>query len=120
MDIVAQVNEKLRGLLPGALGIELVEITPERVRGQLTAAPELCTTGGILHGGAIMAFADTLGATATVANLPPGAGTTTIESKTNFLAPRPREAWSPESRPRCTAAARPWSGRRISRRRTAS
>jgi uncharacterized protein (TIGR00369 family) len=90
MDIVAQANEMLRGLLPGALGIELLEITPERVRGQLIARPELCTTGGVLHGGAIMAFADTLGATGTVANLPPGAGTTTIESKTNFLRAAPR------------------------------
>ena len=49
--------------------------------------PELCTTKTILHGGAIMAFADTLGACATVINLQPGFGTTTIESKTNFFAP---------------------------------
>jgi 1,4-dihydroxy-2-naphthoyl-CoA hydrolase len=47
----------------------------------------LCTRPAVLHGGAIMAFADTLGAAATILNLPDGAGTTTIESKTNFLAP---------------------------------
>jgi len=50
---------------------------------------DLCTRPAVLHGGAIMAFADTLGAAATVLNLPPGAWTTTIESKTNFLAPAP-------------------------------
>src|SRR4029077_4233104 len=51
--------------------------------------PELCTRPDILHGGAVMAFADTLGAAATVLNLPEGKGTTTIESKTNFLGPAP-------------------------------
>ena len=49
--------------------------------------PELCTTPSVLHGGAVMAFADTLGAMGTVLNLPEGAGTTTIESKTNFIGP---------------------------------
>jgi uncharacterized protein (TIGR00369 family) len=52
----------------------------------LTIRDELKTVGGALHGGTIMAFADTVGATATVLNLPPGAGTTTLESKTNFFA----------------------------------
>jgi uncharacterized protein (TIGR00369 family) len=51
----------------------------------LTVRPDLCTTGKILHGGAIMAFADTLGAIGTVANMPQGHGTATIESKTNFI-----------------------------------
>jgi uncharacterized protein (TIGR00369 family) len=51
--------------------------------------PDLATAGNILHGGAFMAFADTLGAIATVVNLPPGARTTTIESKTNFLGSAP-------------------------------
>jgi len=50
---------------------------------------ELCTRPAVLHGGAIMAFADTLGAAATVLNLSEGAGTTTLESKTNFLGPAP-------------------------------
>jgi uncharacterized protein (TIGR00369 family) len=50
---------------------------------------DLCTRPAVLHGGAIMAFADTLGALGTIANLPEGAGTTTIESKTNFVAPAP-------------------------------
>ena len=71
------------------LGIEITDATPERVTAQLTVRDDLCTRPAVLHGGAIMAFADTLGAVATVLNLPEGAGTTTIESKTNFLASAP-------------------------------
>lgn len=71
------------------LGIQYSEATPDRVKAQLTVRDELCTIPAILHGGAIMAFADTLGAAATFLNLPPGANTTTIESKTNFFAPAP-------------------------------
>ena len=71
------------------LGIEYLSASPERVTAELLVRDELCTRPAVLHGGAIMAFADTLGAAATVLNLPEGAGTTTIESKTNFLAPAP-------------------------------
>lgn len=53
----------------------------------MVVRPELCTSPAVLHGGAVMAFADTLGALGTIANLPEGAGTTTIESKTNFIGP---------------------------------
>jgi len=67
------------------LGIEVIEATRDRVVGRLHVRPEICTSGDILHGGAIMAFADTMGATGAALNLPPGAGTTTIESKTNFI-----------------------------------
>jgi uncharacterized protein (TIGR00369 family) len=55
------------------------------VRAEMTVRDDLCTVPGILHGGALMAFADTLGAVGTFANLKEGQGTTTIESKTNFL-----------------------------------
>jgi 1,4-dihydroxy-2-naphthoyl-CoA hydrolase len=71
------------------LGIEFLSATPERVTAALLVRDDLCTRPAVLHGGAIMAFADTLGACATVLNLPAGAGTTTIESKTNFLAAAP-------------------------------
>src|SRR5262249_43538189 len=71
------------------LGIHFLSATPERLTAELLVREELCTQPAVLHGGAIMAFADTLGACATVLNLPEGAGTTTIESKTNFLAPAP-------------------------------
>ncbi|MGA2125155.1 MAG: PaaI family thioesterase [Xanthobacteraceae bacterium] len=71
------------------LGLRIVSTAPERVEATLEVREDLCTRPAVLHGGAVMAFADTLGAIATVANLPPGAGTTTIESKTNFFAPIP-------------------------------
>lgn len=71
------------------LGIRYVSASPDRVTAELPVRDALCTVPAVLHGGAIMAFADTLGAAATVLNLPEGAGTTTIESKTNFLAPAP-------------------------------
>jgi 1,4-dihydroxy-2-naphthoyl-CoA hydrolase len=71
------------------LGLRIVSTAPERVEATLEVRADLCTRPAVLHGGAVMAFADTLGAIATVANLPPGAGTTTIESKTNFFAPIP-------------------------------
>ena len=67
------------------LGITVGEVAPDRVSATMDWAPRLCTTGGIMHGGALMAFADTVGAVCAVANLPPGAGTSTIESKTNFF-----------------------------------
>jgi len=70
---------------PRLMGVEMVEATKEKVRGRLLVRADLCTSGHILHGGAIMAFADTLGATGAFLNLPEGAGTTTIESKTNFI-----------------------------------
>lgn len=68
------------------MGVEVEEAGKERIVGWLTVRPDLCTAGGILHGGAVMAFADALGAIGAVPSLPEGAkGTTTIESKTNFL-----------------------------------
>lgn len=67
------------------LGVEIVEAEPSKVVGRLQVRPDICTTFDTLHGGAIMAFADTLGATGAFLNLPPGAGTTTMESKTNFV-----------------------------------
>ena len=71
------------------LGIEYRDASKEKVVAELLVREELCTQPAVLHGGAIMAFADTLGAVATILNLPKGASTTTVESKTNFLAPAP-------------------------------
>jgi uncharacterized protein (TIGR00369 family) len=71
------------------LGMRFLTAAPERVTAEMIVRDELCNGAGILHGGALMSFADTLGAWATSLNLPEGAGTTTIESKTNFLAPAP-------------------------------
>lgn len=72
------------------LGLVLTEVTRDLVRAELPVREEVCTSPTRIHGGAIMAFADNLGAIATVVNLPPGASTTTIESKTNFLAAIPQ------------------------------
>jgi uncharacterized protein (TIGR00369 family) len=84
--------DRLRDLkLPFAelLGIEFVAADTERVVAELAVRPELCTNPAVMHGGAIMAFADTIGAAGTILNLPDGAGTTTLESKTNFIAGAP-------------------------------
>jgi uncharacterized protein (TIGR00369 family) len=67
------------------MGLEITERAKDRVVGRLTVREDLCTAGGILHGGAFMAFADALGAIGGFLNLPAGARTTTLESKTNFL-----------------------------------
>src|SRR5436305_5566848 len=83
MDLTS-IREQLKGSFPDLMGIQFLEASPGRVTASLVARPDLCTVGNILHGGAIMAFADTLGAVATAVNLTTGS-TTTIESKTNFL-----------------------------------
>ncbi len=88
MDALARIKADM---LPFAelLGIEFTAAAPDRVAAEMTVRADLCTRPAVLHGGAIMAFADTLGATGTILNLPEGAGTTTIESKTNFIAAAP-------------------------------
>jgi len=72
------------------LGIAFIAADKEHVVAELVVRDELCTNPAVMHGGAIMAFADTLGAAGTILNLPEGAGTTTLESKTNFIAGAPR------------------------------
>jgi len=89
MSTTASIQEVLNPLFPGLMGIQLMEVTPERVVATMEVRPDLCTTGKVLHGGAIMAFADTLGAVGTIANLQKDTRTTTIESKTNFLRAAP-------------------------------
>ena len=74
-----------RHLFPEYLGVRLISVAPKLVVAEIEVTRNLCTAPGLMHGGAIMAFADTLGAVGTSANLPAGAGTTTIESKTNFF-----------------------------------
>jgi len=91
------------------VGVEITSATSEAIEGYLDVRDELCTTGGIIHGGAVMAFADAMGAVGAFVSLPEGAkGTTTIESKTNFLG-------AAKIGERVTAVAKPLSiGRRIS------
>lgn len=87
--VLPMLENLLKDHFPDLLGIQFTEATPERVTATLTVRPDLCTVGDSLHGGAIMAFADTLGAVGAFLNLPPGARTTTLESKTNFLGAAP-------------------------------
>jgi len=88
MDMLARVQQEM---LPFAklLGIEFTNASADRIVARMTVREDLCTRPAVLHGGAIMALADTLGATGTIVNLPAGAATTTIESKTIFVAPAP-------------------------------
>lgn len=82
------MTQNLAASMPFAtlMGVTVLEATPDLVRGELLVRDDLCTAGAILHGGAAMAFADSLGAIGGFLSLPEGAiGTTTIESKTNFL-----------------------------------
>jgi acyl-coenzyme A thioesterase PaaI-like protein len=97
------------------LGIAFTEANKERVVAELVVRDELCTSPSVMHGGAIMAFADTLGAAGTILNLPEGAGTTTLESKT-ILSPAHRgvPGLLVKRRP-CIAVAASRSGRRGSR-----
>jgi 1,4-dihydroxy-2-naphthoyl-CoA hydrolase len=85
LEVLRELNLPLAKLL----GIEVTAAAQERVTAQMLVRDDMCTVPAVLHGGALMALADTLGAWATVLNLSAGAGTTTIESKTNFLAPAP-------------------------------
>ena len=85
MNTPASMQELFAPLLPGLMGIAFSEVTADRVVASLRVRPDLCTTGEILHGGALMAFADTLGAVGTFVSLPAGARTTTIESSTKFV-----------------------------------
>jgi 1,4-dihydroxy-2-naphthoyl-CoA hydrolase len=86
MPSLEALQSTMRGTLPELLGVRLVEATPDRVVAEMQGRDDLCTLPGTIHGGALMALADTVGAYGTAINLPPGASTTTIESKTNFFA----------------------------------
>jgi len=81
------IQHLLEPLFAGLMGVRVLELAPDRVVAELAVRPDLCTTGGILHGGAIMAFADTLGAVGTVVNLPEGKRTAATDSSTKFIGP---------------------------------
>ena len=85
MPSLESLQQVIDPLLPGLIGVRLVEVTSVRVVAELEVRPDLCTTGGVLHGGATMAFADTLGAIGTFLNLPQGGRTTTTDSSTKFI-----------------------------------
>ena len=83
---IATIQRLLDPVFPGLMGVTVTELAPDRVLATMLVRPDLCTSGGILHGGAYMAFADTLGAVGTVLNLPAGQRTTTTDSSTKFIA----------------------------------
>jgi 1,4-dihydroxy-2-naphthoyl-CoA hydrolase len=85
MALADDIQKRIQPVFPGLLGIEIKEATKDKIVATMLVRPDLCTAGNICHGGAYMAFADTVGAVGTVVNLQPGTRTTTIESKTNFL-----------------------------------
>ena len=86
---LTQLQQLIGPLFPGLMGVTLTELAAHRVVATLRVRPDLCTAGGILHGGAVMAFADTLGAIGAFVNLPQGKRTTTIESSTKFIGASP-------------------------------
>ncbi len=89
MPTAEEMQKLIAPLFPGLMGVEIKEAGQEKIIASLLVRPDLCTAGGVCHGGALMAFADTVGAIGTVMNLPAGARTTTIESKTNFMGAAP-------------------------------
>lgn len=86
MTDIADIQTLFAGLFPDLMGIRITVLEPDRVVAQMEVRKDLCTAGGILHGGASMAFADALGAVGTVANLSGGKRTTTTDSSTKFIA----------------------------------
>ena len=85
MTLAESLQKFHEGMFGSVLGIRFVDASPDRIVAEMVVRDDMCTTPGVLHGGAIMAFADSIGATGTALNVPNGAGTTTIESKTNFF-----------------------------------
>lgn len=86
---VKDVTEIFRDQLPGYLGFEMLRAEPDEVEARVTVRQELCTGGQIMHGGALMSLADTVGAVGTFVQLGEGQATTTLESKTNFFGAAP-------------------------------
>ena len=87
MPTAEQLQKLIRDLFPGLMGVEIGEVAQDKIVAGMLVRPDLCTTGGVCHGGALMAFADTVGAIGTVMNLPAGARTTTIEFEDQLHGP---------------------------------
>lgn len=89
MSLVESIQKRIDPMFPGLIGVEILEAGPDKIVARMQVRANLCTAGNVLHGGAYMAFADTVGAVGTIVNLPPNARTTTIESKSNFMGSAP-------------------------------
>jgi hypothetical protein len=111
---LAAIQELLEPLFPGLMGVRLVTVAQDRVVAEMSVRPQLCTSGGILHGGAYMAFADTLGAVGTIVNLAEGKRTaTTVRAPSSSPLPVSTRR-SPGSPSPCIEAEPRWSGKRRS------
>jgi 1,4-dihydroxy-2-naphthoyl-CoA hydrolase len=82
---IESLQKLLEPLMPGLMGVRIVELAANHVIAEMRVREDLCTSGGVLHGGAYMALADTLGALGTMMNLPPQKRTTTTDSSTKFI-----------------------------------
>ena len=102
---IESLQARLQPIFPGLLGVRLLELAEDRILAEMVVRPELCTAGGILHGGAYMAFADTLGAVGTLLNLDQGKRTATTDSSTKFIAAARRVPRFTASAWLCTVAA---------------
>jgi uncharacterized protein (TIGR00369 family) len=89
MQTADQIQSRIASHFSGLMGVKIEEVAADKIVASLLVRSDLCTAGGICHGGAVMAFADTVGAVGTVANLAAGERTVTIESKTNFMGAGP-------------------------------
>jgi hypothetical protein len=107
------VQQILNPLFPGLMGVRIVALEAERVVAELAVRPDLCTTGGILHGGAYMAFADTLGAVGTFINRRESKRRPRIPAPSSSAARARTRRSRPNASP-CTAGGPPWCGRRRS------
>ncbi len=109
-------DAKLQPPFAAHMGMKITHVSKDKVTAEMPVSEQLNNRNGTLHGGAVMALADNLGGTATIANLPPGGRTATIESKTNFFAGIPSATRLTPNALHCIAAARRWCGRPASRR----
>ena len=100
MNFVINPEAQIQPPFAALIGMKVTHVSPDKVVAELPVRDELNNRFGALHGGAVMALADNLGGTATLANLPQGARTATIESKTNFFAGIPL---GDTARAECTA-----------------
>jgi uncharacterized protein (TIGR00369 family) len=89
MRTAEELQKFIAPLFPGLMGVEIKEAGPDKLVATMLVRPDLCTSGEVCHGGAYMAFADTMGGIGAFVNLPPNTRTTTIESKTNFMSAAP-------------------------------
>ena len=86
---IEQFQAVVDSMFPGLMGVQLTAVALDKISATMRVRPDMCTSGKTLHGGAFMAFADTLGAIGTVANLGPGKRTVTTDSNTHFIGSAP-------------------------------